>query len=175
MSDKTLNLKQKAFCEHYAACLNGAKAAILAGYSERSAKETASEILTYPNVKAYIKQLLEEKTLRREEILARLSSQASFDIADITDINGNVDFEIARQNGLTHVIKSIKRKVDKSGEETIEYELYDAQAALVHLGRAYSLFSEKLEVSGKVEGELTDLSGLTFEQLFELKHGRKPD
>lgn len=145
----TLNARQIAFCEYYTIYLNATKAALSAGYSEKTAYSIGARLLKQVEIKAHIAQLLEEKTIKREEILARLSEMATFDIGDITDSQGNVDFTIAKEHGLTRAIKSIKRKITKDGEEHIEYELYDAQAALVHLGRAYSLFGEKPQ---KVDG-----------------------
>lgn len=51
-----------------------------------------------------------------------------------------------------------------------------AHLAQTELNKLQGLYAaQKVEVSGKIEGELTDLSALTFEQLYELKHGRKPD
>jgi len=49
-----LSDKQKRFCEEYCLDWNGSKAAIRAGYSEESAKEQASRLLTNDNIQAYI-------------------------------------------------------------------------------------------------------------------------
>ena len=54
MTEK-LTAKQQAFCESYVANgFNGLQAAISAGYSEKTAKEIASENLTKPNIAEYI-------------------------------------------------------------------------------------------------------------------------
>ena len=37
---------------------------------------------------------------------------------------------------------------DQTPETTIKFELHDAQAALVHLGRHHKLFTEKIEGNG---------------------------
>ena len=53
-----LTEKQRLFCELYSGNGgNGTKAAIGAGYSESSAHSTASEILKYPDVLDYIREL----------------------------------------------------------------------------------------------------------------------
>lgn len=52
-----MNERQRRFCEIYAACGNGARAAREAGYSERTARATAWELLTNPDILAYIRQL----------------------------------------------------------------------------------------------------------------------
>jgi phage terminase small subunit len=46
--------KERRFCEEYVIDWNGARSARVAGYSENSAKEIASENLTKPNIKQYI-------------------------------------------------------------------------------------------------------------------------
>lgn len=52
--EKKLTGKEKRFCEEYVIDWNGARSARVAGYSENSAKEIASENLTKPNIKQYI-------------------------------------------------------------------------------------------------------------------------
>jgi len=55
--EKPLTNKQRRFCEEYVIDCNGARAAIAAGYSHRTAKEQASQNLTKLNVKAYIEEI----------------------------------------------------------------------------------------------------------------------
>jgi len=55
-----INDQQKRFCEEYLIDLNGKQAALRAGYSETSAKEIGSILLSKEPVKQYIDQLLEE-------------------------------------------------------------------------------------------------------------------
>lgn len=52
-----LSDKQRIFCLEYAASWNGTRAAIKAGYSEKTARAIASENLTKPNIQAYIKHI----------------------------------------------------------------------------------------------------------------------
>jgi phage terminase small subunit len=52
-----LNDKQERFCYEYCIDLNASKAAIRAGYSEKSARSTASTMLTKSNILARIKEL----------------------------------------------------------------------------------------------------------------------
>lgn len=56
-NENELTEKQKAFCKEYIWDYNGARAARAVGYSEKTAKEIASENLTKPNIKAYIEYL----------------------------------------------------------------------------------------------------------------------
>jgi len=59
MDDKAAKLteKQRRFCERYCVVWNAAKAAREAGYSEKAAKETGSDLLTKANIQAYIDEI----------------------------------------------------------------------------------------------------------------------
>lgn len=63
-TNKSLTEKQKRFCEEYIIDLNGAMAAIRTGYSEKTAKEQASRLLTNVNVQEYIQCLKVERSKR---------------------------------------------------------------------------------------------------------------
>lgn len=57
--------KQERFCQEYIIDFNGTQAAIRAGYSEATARSTASEYLAKPNIQkrlGEIKKALSEKT-----------------------------------------------------------------------------------------------------------------
>ena len=55
-----MNEKQIRFCEEYVKDYNGAKAAVRAGYGEKSARSKASQLLTIVNIQSYIKELQDE-------------------------------------------------------------------------------------------------------------------
>ena len=61
MEDKAAKLteKQRRFCERYCVVWNAARAAREAGYSEKAAKETGSDLLTKTNIRAYINEIKE--------------------------------------------------------------------------------------------------------------------
>lgn len=56
-----MTAKQMRFCDEYLIDLNATQAAIRAGYSEKNARNIASENLTKPNIKEYIDQRMAEK------------------------------------------------------------------------------------------------------------------
>ncbi len=60
-----LSDKQRAFCEHYAACLNATEAARRAGYSAKTARSIGAENLTKPDIQKYIAELTKPKRERR--------------------------------------------------------------------------------------------------------------
>lgn len=51
-----LTSKQKAFCDYYIECGNASEAARRAGYSEKAARQIATENMTKPSICAYIKE-----------------------------------------------------------------------------------------------------------------------
>ena len=56
-----LTPKQELFCREYMKDLNGAQAAIRAGYAKNSAKQCASEYLTKPYVAEFLGKLMAER------------------------------------------------------------------------------------------------------------------
>lgn len=73
-----MNARQKRFCDEYLIDCNATQAAIRAGYSEKSAKQTGQRLLTFVDLKTYIdKRLAElhsEKTADAQEVLEYLTA-----------------------------------------------------------------------------------------------------
>lgn len=61
-SAMAINAKQERFCLEYTKDLNATQAAKRAGYSEKTAYSTGSEILKKPEIKARVEQLLSERS-----------------------------------------------------------------------------------------------------------------
>ena len=59
-----LNEKQKQFCEEYIIDLNGTQAAIRAGYSKKTARAIANELLTKLDIQEYICKLKNKRSER---------------------------------------------------------------------------------------------------------------
>ena len=55
-----LSARHKAFCNEYVLSKNGAKSAVAAGYSARSARITASKLLTKPNIQTALRARQQE-------------------------------------------------------------------------------------------------------------------
>lgn len=70
--------KRKKFCLEYAASGNATQAAIKAGYSKKTARSVASELLTKPDIKNELERLSEEyrkqKIMDVSEMQERLTS-----------------------------------------------------------------------------------------------------
>lgn len=76
-------------------------------------------------------------TMSQEEVRLRLAEMARGDMNDVTSQSGEFDWDTARANGKTHLIKKIKQfertfKTDKAEtiERVLEVELHDAKDAL---------------------------------------------
>lgn len=156
-----LTAKEQAFIEHYLSCWNGAEAARDAGYSEKTAKEQASRMLTKVNVQAAIAARLAELKMSADEVLTRLTSHARGSLAPFLrrDVDGDLyGFDLSETQPL-HLIKKAsitrRRQKDESKDEivtveTVTIELYDAQAALALLGKHHRLFTDQVEQSGSI-------------------------
>lgn len=75
-----LTTKQQRFIEEYVIDFNATRAAINAGYSEKTARSIGCELLTKPDIRSAIKQRLEELSadayVSREVILTGLLKEA---------------------------------------------------------------------------------------------------
>ena len=73
---RPLRPKQRRFVEEYLIDLNATQAAIRAGYSPRTARSVASELLTNPNISAAVRYGLDKRSastaLTAEWVVARL-------------------------------------------------------------------------------------------------------
>lgn len=144
----TLTAKQRAWADHYVVCLNATEAARRAGYAgdDNVLGVIGYENLRKPKIVEYLNSLFKAQTIKPEEVLARLSEHATGSIAEFITVKHGIpylDFEKAEKAGKLHLIKKINYS-DKTGNlESVE--LYDAQSALVHLGKAYALFTNKIE------------------------------
>jgi phage terminase small subunit len=145
-----LSKKQQVFIDEYLQCWNATEAARRAGYSERSARSIGAENLTKPDIAEAISQRLRESAMSADEVLMRLAAQARGDIANfitMTPEGFKIDLKKAVDDGLSHLVKRVG--YNKHGKP--EIELYDAQAALVHLGRHHKLFTDRVEAEVEVE------------------------
>jgi len=159
-----LSKKQRIFIDEYLKCWNSAEAARRAGYSERSAYSIGTENLRKPAIAFEIKQRIERSAMSADEVLKRLADQARAKIGDFIEITGDKwKFDIRALAEAEGIVKKIK-----SNKFGLEIEFYDAQAALVHIGRHLVLFTDRIEHSWRNEMmELIREGVLTIEQVQE--------
>ncbi len=145
----TLTGKQRAFFEAYITdpSRNATHAAQVAGYANpdkagpRAARST--------KILAAIEEVLHQQTMSRNEVLARLSSQAAAEYAPFIADDGTIDLLGLRQAGKMHLIKGIRR-VDGEAEVTFT----DSQTALIWMGKHYATFTDRHEEHNPAHDEI---------------------
>jgi phage terminase small subunit len=171
--------KQRLFVREYCRHLNATRAAIAAGYSENSAKVTASRLLTNANVSAEIARIT-EKTCKKleisaENVLRELARLAFLDPRNFYDANGalrNVT-ELDDDTAACIAGMEVQDVYQGQGVERVKIgvcrkiKFADKGANLERLGRYLKLFTDK--VQHIVEPRPVDLSKLSEADLFELQ------
>ncbi len=165
-----MNNKQEAFIREYLQDFNKTKAAIRAGYSEKTARAQGSRLFTNADIAGEIKARIAEKTMSSEEVLNRLADMGRGDLADLMDVTpSGFTLELMTKDDhgnlivkpQTKLIKKIKQKVttfiakkesdeDREIVET-EIELYSAQEALNTIAKLNGMIVEKMDVTSKGE------------------------
>ena len=129
-----LSEKQRKFCDYYLESLNKYEAALKAGYSETYAKSQSHKLLENVGIKNYIDKQLEKLRSSR--------------IADVTEIMEHISSSMRGE------IKEEVVVTEGTGDGTSEARIIKKQIsakdrlkAAELLGKRYSLFTEKLNVS----------------------------
>lgn len=159
-----LNQKQKTFCEEYLIDLNATQSAIRAGYSEKTAKSIGQRLLTYVDIQAYIQQLMDKRSERTEitadRVLNELAHIAFDDIKNYLSFKNGTVVNILGQEEDRVVVKiKDSEEIDTRNVSEIsigkdgqfKFKLYCKDNALVQLGKHLTLFTDKIEHSGKIE------------------------
>jgi len=137
----------------YAYCTNGGnatQAAIYAGYSEHTARFSASRLLTDANVRAqiqaYTSRMFEQAAMSAQEVIASISNIARSDSGEFVDSTGNplpvhlLSIEARKRVKKIKFTKTTTGTGDKREvEETCEYEVEPRTPALVALMRMHRL------------------------------------
>jgi phage terminase small subunit len=157
--DHILTDKQLLFCVYYVDTLNQTKAAIMAGYSERTARTSAVANMKNPNIRAKIEQLFKENNISKDEITNILIKLAKTDISDYTEevtspsgeVKTFVNVKKMKKEGKGFLIKGVK---NTTAGQTIEFD--DRLRALEILAKVQGLFNDNkpqdINVSVQVDG-----------------------
>jgi len=129
--------------------LNAKKAAILAGYSEDSARSIGSENLTKPAIQAVIYKDFERRAnkanVTQDRVIQELKRIAFSNMADFARWDGNtinLKDSDALSRGKTAVIKEISETVTEAGGRTT-IKHHDKIKALELIGRHLNMFRDK--------------------------------
>lgn len=151
-----LDPQEQMFVEKYFELgFNQTKAAIAAAYSKKSARNQAYRLMKKDDIRKAIELKLSELVMSKNEVLARLGAQAASDMGDFANVKSA---RTLASHPNSNLIKKFKRTVTTTTtgkdaaketvtEEKIELELYDAQGALVQIGRYHSLFTDKTDLT----------------------------
>lgn len=149
MTKQRLSGKQRAFINEYLKCWNATKAAIKAGYSEKTAQQIGSQNLSKVVISEEIEKRVKEMCMSADEALWRLSEQARGDLDDciiIKDGKPKLDVTLLKEKGKLHLIKSITPTAAGT-----KVELYSSQRALELIGKAQGLFIDRIDHTTKGE------------------------
>jgi phage terminase small subunit len=190
MEDKELTPKEERFCYEYVLHLNATKAAINAGYSEKSARSKGCQLLTKVNIQNKIKRLQENlsetaeisalRVLKEHEKIAFSNAgQLRYgwirfkEFESLTDDQKSCIQEISTKT----IKRTLKQFVDGEltddpiEEEWVKIKLYDKQKSLDSIKAMLGFDApERKELSGKDGKPLfdnVDLSKLSDNELVE--------
>lgn len=179
--------KQELFAREYLKDLNGTRAAIRAGYSEKTANEQASRLLANVNVQKFVAEL---KSARVEQT----GIDAAYVLRRLVEIDQMDVLDILLQNGELKPIKDWPKvwRTTLSGMDVVEMASADSAALLKKikwpdkvknlelLGKHVSVQAFKEQTSTEITGadggpvRYADMSEeLLEEKLKELGNGRR--
>jgi phage terminase small subunit len=177
--------KQKRFCEEYLIDLNATQAAIRAGYSPKTAEQTASRLLRNVKVQEYIakrqKELSRSTEITQERVIKELALiafsnnadyahvvekkmqvEAGGALVDVLDKDGNPVMYRTVEPVLTEELTEEQKRalaVIKKGRDGLEVKSCDKVKALELLGKHLGIFTDKIEanVNDTTRSELSEL------------------
>lgn len=125
--------RQQKFCDEYLISGNATDAAIKAGYSRKTAKQTGSENLAKPDLRAYI-----------DEQLAKIHSTK---IADAEEVMKYLT-SVMRGEHTEQVLKLVGEGVQTVTD--IDVSAKERLKAAELIGKRYGLFTDKVGLEGAV-------------------------
>ena len=178
---------------------NGTQAAIRAGFSKKTARSIASELLARPDVRAAVNQELERfneaTAMKAHEIAMELSRLGSVDATQLYDEKGNfkkiheLPEDVRRAISsieMEHVPVTKKVKYVENGRTKTKDEVtfvarikkisfWNKNEALGLLARHRKMLTDKTEVTGKdgqpLRPAMLDLTGVDIEILKKIAEG----
>jgi phage terminase small subunit len=134
-----LNEKQQRFADEYLIDLNATRAAIRAGYSEKTAYSQGERLLRHAEVKSYIKEKMDE---RKEDAIASADEVMRYLTAVI---RGQSRSHVLARNDLG--AEYILEKPPDEKERLKAAEL---------MGKRHQLFTDKVKVDGNMPVMIVD-------------------
>ena len=150
--------KQKRFCDEYLTDLNATQAAIRAGYSKKTAYSIGEENLRKPELKEYIEKRMAEKESQliadQDEVMRYLTSVMRREKMEsvVVTLNTEKTSYVPDENG-TMRKQTVKQEIPQIIE--IPAQLRDANKAAELLGKAYGIYTDKVEVDADMDLNIT--------------------
>ena len=113
---RPLNEREKIFCREYVKTGNGQQSALKAGYTERSAKSTASRLLTRRNVKEEISRLSQKREDKAiadaEEVMRTFTQIARGEIKDQFGLDASLNDRLKALQELAKRTIDIDKRIE---------------------------------------------------------------
>lgn len=163
----TLTPKQRYFCEEYLVDLNATQAAIRAGYSEKTARQTGQENLSKPDIQAYIAEGMAKRSARTEitvdRVLKEFGRLAFLDIRKAFDEHGKLKpiHEIDDDTAAAIAGLEVEALYEGKGADREQVghlhkiKLADKKGALDSIAKHLGMFIDRHEVSGPDGGPVS--------------------
>ena len=150
-----LTAKQQRFCDEYLIDLNATQAAIRAGYSEKTARQIANENLTKPYISEYIEKRMAEKEKAliadQDEVMRYLTAVMRREMKDSVVVTLQNKTEKWVKDEDTGKLKKQTITEEKPAVVEIPAQLRDSNKAAELLGRAYGIYSDRIEADVDME------------------------
>lgn len=156
-----LTPKQHLFVAEYLKDLNATQAAIRCGYSEKTAKQQGSRLLTNADVAAAVaagqQRVIDRAELKAERVLEELRRLAFADVRTLFDEAGNwkpikqLSAEEAAQVAQFEIIIKNAQAGDGVVDTVHKVKLTDRLKALEILAKHFGLLVERVQVSGDAD------------------------
>lgn len=150
--------KQKRFCDEYLIDLNATQAAIRAGYSEKTAAVIATENLRKPNIREYIDARMAEKEEQliatQDEVMKYLTAVMRREYSEHVVVTLSAE-ESKYEPDANGTMRKVTVKTESAEIVEIPARLSDANKAAELLGKAYALFTDKVEQDVDMELNIT--------------------
>ncbi|SMG32020.1 terminase small subunit [Sphingobacterium psychroaquaticum] len=113
---KRLTVKQQLFIDYYLMHFNATKAAIQAGYSEKTAYSIGSELLKKPEIKALIDARLKDSRMNADQVMKLMT--------DIAGSNINDYFKVIEIERPKTVKKPLQELIDRKKESLLRQHIF---------------------------------------------------
>lgn len=166
-----LSLKVRQFCAEYIVDLNATQAAIRAGYSAKTARQQAADLLTKPDIQTEVQRLMDARGQKVEvdalRVLQELKAMAFYDPGAIGMA------KVKKPEDIAKLPEELRRAIigwswDRNGRFTLKLSPKTQQLELI--GRHLKMFTDKLEHTGKDGAPITSsVVSLSPEQIAQVE------